>query len=57
MTALPEPLRQIADLGGPVVLVLIAVSIVTLATMLYKAWQFTAAGVGRHTALSRTVDA
>jgi biopolymer transport protein ExbB len=57
VNALLEPLRQIADLGGPVVLVLIAVSIVTLATMLYKAWQFTAAGVGRHTALSRAVAA
>ncbi len=57
MTAVLEPLRQIADLGGPVVLLLIAVSIVTLATMIYKAWQFAAAGVGRHTALSRAVAA
>lgn len=55
MSALLEPLRQVADLGGPVVLLLIAVSVVTLATILYKAWQFAAAGVGRHTALSRAV--
>ncbi|MCQ0091550.1 MotA/TolQ/ExbB proton channel family protein [Roseovarius sp. M141] len=57
MTALLESLRQIADLGGPVVLLLIAVSVVTLATMLYKAWQFAVAGVGRHTALSQAVEA
>nr|WP_306113435.1 MULTISPECIES: MotA/TolQ/ExbB proton channel family protein [unclassified Roseovarius] len=52
-----EPIRQIADLGGPVVLILIAVSIVALATVLYKLWQFTAAGVGRHRALSDAVAA
>ncbi len=57
MSGMLEPLRQIADLGGPVVLLLIAVSIVTLATMLYKIWQFAAAGVGRHTALQEAVAA
>jgi biopolymer transport protein ExbB len=57
VTALLEPLRQIVDLGGPVVLLLIAVSVVTLATIFYKAWQFAAAGVGRHTALGRAVEA
>ena len=57
MTALLEPLRQIADLGGPVVLILIGVSVLTMALVLYKLWQFTAAGVGRHTALTRAVDA
>lgn len=57
MTALFEPLRQIADLGGPVVLLLIAVSVVTLATVLYKLWQFSAAGVGRHKALKAAVAA
>ncbi|WP_299848314.1 MotA/TolQ/ExbB proton channel family protein [uncultured Roseovarius sp.] len=50
-----EPIRQIADLGGPVVMVLIVVSIATLATVLYKIWQFAAAGVGRHKALSDAV--
>lgn len=57
MNALLDPLRQIADLGGPVVLLLIAVSVVTLAMILYKAWQFSAAGVGRHTALGAAVEA
>lgn len=57
MNRLLEPLRQIADLGGPVVLLLIAVSVLTLATVLYKLWQFAAAGVGRHKALSHAVAA
>lgn len=52
-----EPIRQIADLGGPVVLILIAVSIATMATVIYKIWQFAAAGVGRHQALSQAVAA
>ena len=57
MNGMIEPLRQIADLGGPVVMALIAVSIATLATVLYKMWQFTTAGVGRHKALADAVAA
>lgn len=43
-----ERLTSILDLGGPVVLILALVSVLTLAVVLYKLWQFTAAGVGRH---------
>ncbi len=57
MNAILEPIRQIADLGGPVVMLLIAVSVATLAVVLYKIWQFAAAGVGRHRALSDAVAA
>lgn len=57
MNDLLNSIRQIADLGGPVVMALIAVSVVTLATVLYKMWQFTAAGVGRHRAVSDAVAA
>lgn len=57
MNEILEPLRQIADLGGPVVMALIAVSVATLATVLYKSWQFASAGVGRHRALSDAVAA
>lgn len=57
MTPLMEALQRIADLGGPVVLCLIALSIVTLAMVLYKTWQFAASGVGRHKALSQALDA
>ncbi|WP_424934094.1 MotA/TolQ/ExbB proton channel family protein [Amaricoccus macauensis] len=50
-------LSRIADLGGPVVLVLIGLSIAALSVMLYKAWQFVVSGVGRHRALVEAVAA
>ncbi len=57
----PETVRQavlqIFALGGPVVAVLIAVSIVTTGVVLYKLWQFRQAGVGRHAALQAAVQA
>ena len=56
MNAVLESLRQVADLGGPVVLILLAVSVITLATVLYKLWQFSAAGVGRHKAMKEAVE-
>lgn len=52
-----QQLQRIADLGGPVVMILLGVSVLTLAVVLYKLWQFAAAGVGRHTALTRAVSA
>ncbi|MEM9581782.1 MAG: MotA/TolQ/ExbB proton channel family protein [Pseudomonadota bacterium] len=52
-----DPLRKIAEIGGPVVMILIGVSVLTLAVMLYKLWQFSASGVGRHKALSEAVEA
>ncbi len=55
MTDVLQPLRQVAELGGPVVLILLCVSILTLALVLYKLWQFSAAGVGRHRALRKAV--
>lgn len=57
MIDLLSPLQRMAELGGIVVLILIAVAIVTLAVALYKLWQFWAAGVGRHKALSRAIAA
>ncbi len=57
MTDLFEMLRQVADLGGPVILILIAASIYVLALALYKLWQFRGAGVGRHRALMQAVEA
>jgi biopolymer transport protein ExbB len=49
--------QRAADLGGPVVLLLIAIAVLTLALILYKLWQFAAAGVGRHRALRRAIAA
>jgi biopolymer transport protein ExbB len=50
-----EPLRQIAEVGGPVVVVLMCVAVLTLSVTLYKIWQFWHAGVGRHRALTKAV--
>ncbi|MCA0998511.1 MotA/TolQ/ExbB proton channel family protein [Alloyangia pacifica] len=52
-----DGVRRIAELGGPVVLLLVAVSLLTLAVVLYKLWQFAASGVGRHAALREAVKA
>ncbi len=57
MSAILDSLRQTVDLGGPVVAILLAVSVVTLATILYKLWQFAMAGVGRHKSLRDAVAA
>ena len=57
MTDMFDALTRIAETGGPVVLILIAVSVVTLAVVLYKLWQFSSSGVGRHVELSAAVRA
>ena len=57
MTEMFALMRQIADLGGPVILILIAASIYVLAVALYKLMQFRVAGVGRHKALNAAVEA
>lgn len=57
MSPVLDRLAGIAELGGPVVLLLIGVSVATLAVVLYKLWQFGASGVGRHKALARAVAA
>jgi biopolymer transport protein ExbB len=56
MSAL-DALRGILDLGGPVVAILIVMSVLTLGVTLYKLWQFTASGVGRHRVLSEALAA
>ncbi|SLN58163.1 Biopolymer transport protein ExbB [Roseovarius albus] len=57
MTQILASLRYTIELGGPVVIILLLVSVVTLATILYKLWQFSTAGVGRHRALKDSVAA
>ncbi|WP_428928398.1 MotA/TolQ/ExbB proton channel family protein [Marinibacterium sp. SX1] len=54
---LQDALVAVYDLGGPVVAVLLATSVVTASLVLYKIWQFRAAGVGRHKVLAQAVDA
>ncbi|MDF0603286.1 MotA/TolQ/ExbB proton channel family protein [Psychromarinibacter sp. C21-152] len=55
-TALQDRLAGILDLGGPVVALLMALSVLSLAVILYKLWQFGAAGVGRHRGLRRALE-
>ncbi|MEL0436831.1 MotA/TolQ/ExbB proton channel family protein [Phycobacter sp. K97] len=57
MTLLTDGLNRVLDLGGPVVLVLLVVSVLTAALVLYKIWQYRAASVGRHAHLAAAVTA
>lgn len=52
-----DSLLGILALGGPVVAVLIVMSVLTLAVSIYKLWQFATSGVGRHRVLSEALDA
>ncbi|MEM6890815.1 MAG: MotA/TolQ/ExbB proton channel family protein [Pseudomonadota bacterium] len=47
----------IFTLGGPVVAILFVMSVLALSVTLYKLWQFTASGVGRHRVLSEALEA
>ena len=51
-----EQLQGFLNLGGPVVAVLGVVSVLTLAMVLFKLWQFRAAGVGRHKAIRSALE-
>jgi biopolymer transport protein ExbB len=57
MTLLTDALNRVLDLGGPVVLLLLVVSVLTVALVLYKIWQYRAASVGRHAHLLAAVTA
>lgn len=57
MDTIQTALRDVYALGGPVVAVLIVVSVLAAALILYKLWQYRAAGVGRHKALQLAVKA
>lgn len=49
--------QDIVDLGGPVIAVLLVISVLTLGVTLYKIWQFSASGVGVHRRLSQALKA
>ena len=50
-----DALRGVLALGGPVVAILIVMSVLTLTVTIYKLWQFAASGVGRHKILSEAL--
>jgi biopolymer transport protein ExbB len=55
--SLLEPLLEILDMGGPVVAALGVISVITLAVVFYKLWQFSAARVGRHKTIKAALTA
>lgn len=56
MSGLLEAIGRVADLGGPVVMILLAMSLVAVALILAKIWQFYRLGVGRHQTLDIALD-
>lgn len=52
-----DALKQILSLGGPVVAILMVISVLTLGVTLYKIWQFAASGVGKHKRLREALAA
>lgn len=57
MSTIQDAVLRIFALGGPVVLLLVLLSILVSTVFLYKLWQFSVAGVGRHKALRAAIDA
>jgi len=53
---LMAPLQRLADMGGPVLLLLVVTSVFTLALALYKVMQYGAARVGSRRDLDRGVE-
>jgi len=50
-----DALTGIAEMGGPVVMLLIAMSLIGMALVLAKIWHFMRAGVGRHAGLEQAL--
>jgi len=56
-TAMKASSLEVVEIGGPVVVVLIVLSIISAATVFYKLWQFRRSGVGRHRRISMALEA
>lgn len=54
---LATAMTRLVELGGPVVVLLVGISVVTMAVVVYKLWQFAASGVGRHSHLREAISA
>lgn len=50
-------LSALIETGGPVIAIILAISVATLGVVIYKIWQFRASGVGRHHALRAAMTA
>lgn len=51
-----ETLIGLYALGGPVIAILFVISVLTLTVSLYKIWQYSVSGVGRHRVLSEALS-
>ena len=51
----PPELARLIELGGPVVIVLLAFSVLALAVILLKLWQFAVAGIGARSFAERAL--
>lgn len=47
-----DAIASMIDIGGPVVAILLVMSVLSVAVVLFKLWQFRAAGVGRYAGLN-----
>lgn len=56
LTALFGPIGQFIALGGPVLVILAGVSVVTLTVIFLKFWQFRAERVGRHRTIRQAIS-
>jgi biopolymer transport protein ExbB len=55
LLSLQTQLLSIYDLGGPVVAILIGLSVVSLSVIMWKLWQFMTLGVGQHREIRRAI--
>lgn len=51
-----DTLASLINTGGPVVAILLAMSVLSVAVVLFKIWQFYGAGVGRHSRLDMALQ-
>ena len=51
-----NPVQMLIDTGGPVLLLLTCVSVLSLAVILYKVWQFHSESIGKHGAIESILD-
>ncbi|WP_309472541.1 MULTISPECIES: MotA/TolQ/ExbB proton channel family protein [Rhodobacterales] len=57
MELVKAQISAIYELGGPVVVLMMALSVLSLAVILWKLWQFTRLGVGRNVQISQAITA
>ena len=54
-TTVQTRLAEVVELGGPVVALLLAISVLSLAVITFKLWHFAISGVGRHAVILRAL--